>query len=298
MANFGATVAFAARNAPAGALCQAHLPRSLPMIVAGDRVRIAADGDGWKVTELLPRDSVLSRPDRRGQPRPLAANLTHLGVVAATPPGLDTLLIDQFCIAAADCGLDAMIIINKQDLLAPDERAAAEAIVAGYRAAGHEACLMHTQDDTGMAPLVALLPGKSFALVGASGAGKSSIVQQLLPDEAIRIGAVSAVTGLGAHTTSVTWWYPLGDGASIIDSPGVRQYSLAHLDHDVIRQGYRDIGRLAGDCRFANCRHLQEPGCAVRAAVGRGELAAWRYANYVKLLGSEGQPHDATGFPA
>jgi len=125
-----------------------------------------------------------------------------------------------------------------------------------YRAIGYSAVLVDTKSEGKLEPLVSELVDKTVVLVGASGVGKSSIVQRLLPDLDVRIGKISAATGFGAHTTSVTFWYELGSGGSIIDSPGVRQFSVAHLSAQDVRRGYRELVETSALCKFSNCSHV------------------------------------------
>jgi len=285
IANFGATVAV--RREGESDIIQATPLRSLPLLVAGDLVVIAADDEtNIRVTELLPRTSVLQRADRR-QLKPLAANLTHLGIVSATPPAIDTLLIDQFCLAANRAGVSAIIIFNKADLLTGEALGEAQRWLKQYRNIGYPGVMIDTKSPGGMQPLLDELPGRILTLVGASGVGKSSIIQQLLPDFDVRIGAISSATGMGSHTTSVTCWYDLPDNAGIIDSPGVRQYSVAHLSARDVRLGYLELAEVATGCRFSDCSHQVEPGCAVQRALTEGAIADWRFANYQKLLAAE-----------
>lgn len=250
----------------------------LPLLVAGDVV----DYEDQRVIHLHERSTVLQRGDQRGKPRPLAANLTHLAIVSADPPGIDTLLIDQFCVAAENTGISPIIILNKIDLYAHDERLKLDAMLQAYSNMGYHALAVSRDSAEGMQSLLDLLQDKSVAFVGASGVGKSSLIKFLLPDRDVREGAISAATGFGSHTTSVTYWYAMGQG-SIIDSPGVRQFTFAELDSVGVRNGYVEITRAAQDCRFANCSHRHEPNCAVKQAVEDHTIAQWRYDNYIKL---------------
>ena len=259
--------------------------RQLPLIVTGDLVVVETDEAGaTRATELIPRESVLERAEQYGKFKPLAANLTHLGIVSAAPPGIDTLLIDEFCVAARRAGLGAIIIINKYRSLTLEQQAAADRLLDAYSAAGHTALVCEATDSDGMAALSEGLAGRVVALVGASGVGKSSIVQRLLPDRDIRVGAVSAATGLGSHTTSVTFWYDLPGAGALVDSPGVRRWSVEELSHNDVRAGFGDIAELAEGCRFNDCKHTVEPGCAVTRALEGGNLARFRYENYCKLV--------------
>lgn len=256
--------------------------RSVPLLVAGDMVLCERDDGVLRVHELVERTSVLERADRHNV-KPLAANLTHLGIVSAAPPGVDTLLIDQFCLAAHRAGVGALIIFNKADRMSNEERMGYEEILQTYRAIGYPAVMIDTKTELGMQPLMDELPGRAFTLVGASGVGKSSIIQRLLPDKELRVGAISKATGFGSHTTSVTFWYELPEHGAIIDSPGVRQYSVAHLKADTVRTGYHELARAAESCRFGDCSHTVEPVCAVKDGLADGSIAQWRYDNYTKL---------------
>lgn len=264
------------------AIDKAYPLRCVPLLVAGDLVHCEREGDTLRIVSLEPRSSVLERADRRGV-KPLAANLTHLGIVSANPPGVDTLLIDQFCLAAHQAGVEALIIINKADRLTADQRSECEQILSVYRDVGYPTVLMDTKTENGMEALLDELPGRAFVLVGASGVGKSSIIQRLLPDRELRIGALSEATGLGSHTTSVTFWYALSSDGAIIDSPGVRQYAVSHLSRETVREGYHELARAARSCRFGNCSHTVEPACGVLDALSTGSIARWRYENYLKL---------------
>ncbi len=270
----------------AGAPRQVMPLRQLPLVVAGDLVRLATDAAGVeRVVELLPRATLLERPGEHGRDKALAANLTHLAIVSAAPPGIDTMLIDQFCIGARRGGLEAIVVVNKIELLDEARRGRVATMLAAYAAAGHPTVTCDAKADGGLAELRTELADRAVALVGASGVGKSSIVSALLPDLDVRVGAVSATTGLGAHTTSVTCWYDLPDGGALVDSPGVRQYAVETLTNADVRAGYAEIRLLAEGCRFNDCSHVVEPGCAVRGALDAGTLAAFRYANYRRLAG-------------
>lgn len=266
--------------------------KKLPLLVAGDLVELERDAKlgSCRIVELKKRSSSLERNDGRRGMKAMAANLTHLAIVSAAPPGIDTLLIDQFCLAAHRAGIDAIIVINKADLLNERDLAEAEDILSVYARMDYAAVLVNAKTDGGIDGLQQELADRAVTFVGASGVGKSSIIGALLPDLHLRTGAISAATGQGSHTTTVTCWYEFtsknGSGA-LIDSPGVRQYSVAHLKPVDVRSGYRDIRDAAQECRFANCAHRVEPGCHVQALVAAGDIAQWRYDNYCKLLDVE-----------
>jgi len=281
VANFRKTVAVQVNET--GEIEQAYPLTKLPLLVAGDQVACLRDDGLLRVQKLIERESVLARADRYSV-KPLAANLTHLGIVSADPPGIDTLLIDQFCLAAHQAGVDAVIIINKADRMNEEELVHAQELLNTYRSIGYPAVMIDTKTENGMRPLMDELPGRTLTMVGASGVGKSSIIQRLLPDKDLVVGAVSQATGLGSHTTSVTFWYDLPGGAgAIIDSPGVRQFSVSHLPNHIVREGYHEMARASERCRFGDCSHTVEPACGVLDGIESGEIARWRYDNYKKL---------------
>ena len=281
VANFRATVALQLEGQVG--FEKGYPLKNLPLLVAGDEVLCRRDDGVLRVHALVHRVSVLERADRH-KVKPLAANLTHLGIVSATPPGIDLLLIDQFCVAAHRAGVSALIIFNKVDKMDAAEHRHVNELVDIYRHIGYPAVTIDTKTDGGMQPLLRELAERAITLVGASGVGKSSIIQQLLPDRELRIGAVSEATGFGSHTTSVTYWYELPDGGAIIDSPGVRQYSVSHLDSKTVREGFYELADIGQGCRFGNCTHTVEPDCRVQEAVACGYIARSRYDNYCKLI--------------
>jgi len=280
VANFNKTVAV--RVDGDDAIEQAYPLQSVSLLVAGDLVKCTREDGVLRVQKLMERTSVLERADRHWK-KPLAANLTHLGIVSAHPPGIDTLLIDQFCLAAHQANVDALIIFNKADNMSADDRIAIDSLAATYRRVGYPVVIIDTKSAAGIDSLKDELTDRSVTLVGASGVGKSSIIQRLLPQRDLVVGAVSKATGLGSHTTSVTFWYELPDGGAIIDSPGVRQFSVSHFAKELVRSGYHELFRAAEKCRFGDCSHTVEPNCAVLAALDDGEIADWRYQNYLKL---------------
>ena len=259
--------------------------KKLGLVVTGDIVDWQMEDTGdHRVTGVHPRLSLLQRPDRRGKLKPVAANLTRLVIVSAIKPGVETLLIDQYSAAAELAGIEPVIAINKSDLLAPRDRDILEETLRIYKDIGLAALFVSCKADNGLQPLKDLLTDQVSILVGQSGVGKSSIVQQLFPNLDIQIGALSEASGSGAHTTTVSSWYDLPTGGALIDSPGVRQFSLENLTQPDLARGFREISLTAEKCRFNNCTHLHEPDCAVQAAVEHHEISLERYTNYKKLV--------------
>jgi len=251
-------------------------------VVCGDNVHWhpgAAGGRGV-IDALLPRTSALTRPDSRGRPEVLAANLDQLIVVCAVSPPPDALLIDRYLLAASCMDIGAIIVCNKTELAVERAPYDADALLADYAVIPYAVLRTSAIHGDGLERLAALAAGHTNILVGQSGVGKSSLLNALCPDSAAAIGEVSARSGEGTHTTSASRLYALPGGGDIIDSPGVREYT-PYLDRTQDpAQGYREFFAPARTCRFRNCRHLEEPGCGVKAAVAESVISERRYASY------------------
>jgi ribosome biogenesis GTPase / thiamine phosphate phosphatase len=252
-------------------------------VACGDRVRVAPSVGGEGAIEAIEaRGTLLFRSDAHRQ-KLLAANVTQvLGIVAPVPP-YDDELVQRWIIAAESNGCRFALIANKRDL--PGFAALAPRLDA-CRALGYPViplCAKGAPAD--LAPVHELVAGQRSALVGQSGMGKSTLINALLPGSGARVGDVSAALRAGRHTTSETTLYVLGPDSWIVDSPGMKEFGLAHLETAVITQGFVDLRPFVGRCRFRDCRHGAEPGCAVQEAVVRGEVKPWRVALLQRLLG-------------
>lgn len=265
-------------------------PRKFADLVVGDEVEWSLEPDGTAVvTAVRPRRQALIRPDARGRERTVAANIDQVLVVFAPRPVHSVELIDRYLVAAEDAGLRAALVLNKVDLLDAAERQALETELAVYRRLGYPLVQTSAHRPDGLDALLPLLRDHTSILVGQSGTGKSSLIDRLVP-EAVRVGALSEASGHGRHTTSVARLYRLpGDGA-LIDSPGVRAFGLGHLDPDAVAAGFVEFRPYLGRCRFRDCRHGDEPGCALRAAVEAGALDARRFQHYRRIVAEEADP--------
>lgn len=250
-------------------------------IVCGDRVICESEASGELLaTRVLPRRTVLRRSNLRGRSEALAANLSLLLVVIAPVPAPDFFLVDRYLCAAACAGLDALIVMNKNDLPLPQDM---DAGLAAYAQVGYRVLRLGRDAPGSLDPLRAALTGHTAALVGQSGVGKSSLIRQLALDaDDVAVGELMRAEE-GRHTTTAARLYDCEDGGRIMDSPGVRDYAPAIDDLDAATLGFRDVDQLATGCRFLDCRHMQEPQCAVRDGVDSGLMNARRYESYRRL---------------
>lgn len=252
--------------------------------VCGDKVRtkpIENEAD-WLITSILERSNQLTRPNTRGQVEVLAANLDLLMVVAAAAPKPDWYIVDRYLCAAELMGIDAAVVFNKTDLGSGSERSAAE--LAEYTKIGYEVVRSSAKTESGIAEIQKILAGQSAIIVGQSGVGKSSIINCLTKDSALRTADISDKTGEGRHTTVNSVMIPLPGSGSVIDSPGVRDYAPALDSLPDAALGFREIAAAAQNCRFANCKHLREPGCAVKSGVAEATIAQRRYESYKRVM--------------
>ncbi|KAB7619748.1 small ribosomal subunit biogenesis GTPase RsgA [Alkalilimnicola sp. S0819] len=271
-----------------GTLMPCKTRRSTGRTLCGDWVQWAPSGAGEGVIERIePRRTLLARPNFRNKLRPIAANIDQMVVVSAPRPGIDLELIDRYLVLAENLDIQPLLWLNKMDLLAAEERESLETSLQRYRELGYGVLLGSVKSAQGLAELEARLREGTSILVGQSGVGKSSLIQALLPDLELRIGALSHASGLGKHTTTETTLYHLRGGGDLIDSPGIRTLRLGHLSADELERGFREFRPYLGQCRFNDCRHRSEPGCAILGAVQQGEIAAERLERYYRLLDAE-----------
>jgi ribosome biogenesis GTPase / thiamine phosphate phosphatase len=251
-------------------------------VVCGDEVRCRLDRqhEELHVIEVLPRRNALWRANARGGAEPVVANLTELLVVLAPLPLPDLFVVDRYLCAATAAGMQATLVVNKSDL---QIEAALAAELDAYAPAGYAALCCSATSGAGMTELLAALgPDTVAALVGQSGVGKSSLVRRLLPEVDIAVGELVRAEE-GRHTTTAARLFDLPHGAALIDSPGVRDFAPAVSALDERTLGFPEVARLGAGCRFSDCRHMREPGCAVRAAAEDGSWHARRYESYRRL---------------
>jgi ribosome biogenesis GTPase len=249
----------------------------------------------WLITGIRKRRNELSRPNQRGKVEVLAANIDLVVVVAAATPVPDWFIVDRYLSAAEWMAADAIVVFNKTDI-DTDQKLPSE--LGNYQDIGYETLRCSAKTGESVTELARLIGDRTAILVGQSGVGKSSLINRVVTDANLRTSTVSEKTGEGRHTTVNSVMIPLDGKGTVIDSPGVRDYAPAFSSVDQAIAGFREIRELGDQCRFANCRHLREPNCAVKSAVEAGRISSRRYESYrrvVALARRLSQDHGGTG---
>jgi ribosome biogenesis GTPase len=273
----------------------ARLEKDEKLLVPGDRVEVSVGPEsGCVIEDRLPRRTALSRrlPGAKlPTEQVIVANADQLIAVASlgTPP-LNRRLLDRFLVIAEDADLRSIVVLNKIDLASEaDWRPVARV----YEGAGYEVVPTCALDGRGVGRLVSLLGGRLSVFAGASGAGKSSLLNAIEPGLGIKVREVSRKTGKGKHTTTNVTIFPVGDDTLVADTPGFRELGLWQVHPDDLGVLFPEFRELIPRCRFRSCNHGPEPGCAVKAAVTEGALDAERYDSYLRLLEELRDPSSA-----
>ncbi|WP_416307034.1 small ribosomal subunit biogenesis GTPase RsgA [Neptunicella sp. SCSIO 80796] len=266
-----------------------HIRRNIQDVVCGDRVLFRPGKDSnANVSGVLeavePRSSVLTRPDYYDGVKPIASNIDQIIIVSSVLPALSLNIIDRYIVASEDVEIPPVILLNKVDLLSAEQRQEVEAQLALYRDIGYPLLYLSCKTGEGMQQLAALLKDKTSIFVGQSGVGKSSLINQLLPDAEEIVGDVSDNSGLGQHTTTAAKLLHIPAGGDLIDSPGVREFSLWHLPVERLTSGFVEFRDYLGGCKFRDCKHKDDPGCLLREAVEQGKITRQRFDSYHKIL--------------
>lgn len=273
-----------------GEIYRCNIRRTLPALVTGDRVvwRPSKDKQTYGVIEgLHDRRSELVRPDFYDGVKLVAANIDQIIIVTSILPELSLNIIDRYLVACEATQICPILVINKIDLCTPEQRNTIGQQVELYRQLGYFVFMLSCLTGEGIAEFKQALHHKISIFVGQSGVGKSSMINYLHPMPIrVSVGDVSENSGLGQHTTTATTLYHLIDGGDIIDSPGIREFGLWHLEPAQILQGFREFHAFLGGCQFRDCDHLTTPGCALQTAVNEHHISASRLENYHRILQS------------
>lgn len=285
-------------ESPEGGVHRCNIRRTIRSLVTGDRVvwrpaKEAAEGVTIKgiVDAVHERTSVLTRPDFYDGVKPIAANIDQIVIVSAILPELSLNIIDRYLVACETLEVEPLLVLNKTDLLDEEGLAFVNEQMDIYRRIGYRVLLVSSRKDEGLKELEEALTDRISIFAGQSGVGKSSLLNNLLglKDEQILVNDVSDNSGLGQHTTTASRLYHFPTGGEVIDSPGVREFGLWHLEPAQVTNGFIEFHDYLGRCKYRDCRHDNDPGCALREAVERGDIAQTRFENYHRILESMSQ---------
>ncbi|MCV6588372.1 MAG: small ribosomal subunit biogenesis GTPase RsgA [Marinobacterium sp.] len=269
-----------------GKIIRCHMRTHLGQLVTGDRVVWRAGAEHGVVVAALSRKSALMRPNNHGELKPVAANIDFIVITVAVEPEPFANLIDRYLVAAELSGIEPVLLINKTDLLTDDNRQRVDRLEKAYRDIGYQVLHASAADSAGLEALTSILNNRISVFVGQSGVGKSSLINALLPGVDLKTGALSEQTRKGRHTTTTARLFHFPSGGDLIDSPGIREFALWHIDPDTLLDGFREFRPFSGHCRFRDCKHQKEPGCALKEAVAAGSISEARWASYWHILSS------------
>ena len=256
-------------------------------LVTGDRVVWREGKQNTGVIEAQePRQSVLKRPDRFNQLKPVAANIDHIFIVIAPEPTPFANLINRYLVACEAMQIKPRIILNKQDLLNDNNKESISRLRDLYQSLEYDWIEVSSKSNHGLDPLNDLLRERTSVFVGQSGVGKSSLIGALLPEEDIKIGDLSEVTRKGMHTTTTARLFHMPIGGDLIDSPGIREFGLWHMDEKTLAEGFIEFRPFLGHCRFRDCQHRHEPGCALQTALEEGKITKERLDSFYHIRAS------------
>ena len=260
--------------------------RSTNPVVVGDRVVVEPDGDSSVITGILPRRNYIIRraSNLSKESHIIAANIDHaLLIVTLCSPTTPREFVDRFLVTCEAYKVPVTIVLGKADLIDAQAQEEAEEFTAIYNDAGYRVIRLSSVTGEGVDEIRSMLRNHTTLVAGNSGVGKSTLIGEIDPTIDIRIGEISDSHQQGKHTTTFSTMYPL-DGGYIIDTPGIKGFGLIDIDDKELCRYFPEMMRLSPECRFYNCTHTHEPGCAVQEAVKQGRVAWSRYESYLKIL--------------
>jgi len=261
-----------------GIVFQSVSRQNIGFSVAGDKILFQkTKHDDAIVTAIYPRDNELKRQDKL-----IAANIDQLWLVIAIEPHYEFELIDRYLIMAENSNLPIGIIVNKIELSTTKSKT--ENDFLNYQSLGYDVHFLSVKKQINLDFFKEQLINKSHIFLGQSGVGKSSLINSLIPDLQLRVNEISSKSKLGKHTTTNTTIYHIPSGGDLIDSPGVREFQLDSLTELEIKSGFKEFRALSDACRFRDCRHINEPNCAVKESLDQGKINPNRYQSYLNIL--------------
>ncbi|HRF68841.1 MAG TPA: ribosome small subunit-dependent GTPase A [Muribaculum sp.] len=263
--------------------------RTTNPIAVGDKVTITVNPDGNAyITAIKPRENYIIRraSNLSKESHIIAANVDRAFlVVTLSHPVTSTTFIDRFLATAEAYRIPVTIVINKTDLLTePEEHEYCEAVTYLYRSIGYDVIEISAKEGTGIENLRNRLVGKVSLLSGNSGVGKSTIINDLMPELDLRTAAISDIHDTGMHTTTFSEMFPLPEGGWVIDTPGIKGFGTIDFDRHEIAHFFPEIFNISCNCRYSDCTHTHEPGCAVLEALADHRIAESRYNSYLSIL--------------
>ena len=284
-----------------GKIFRCNLRRSIASLVCGDKVlwrkgKESQHSISGVIEAVHERNSVLSRPDVYDGVKPIAANISQILIVSSVLPAFNADIIDRYLVAAEQTGITPVILMNKIDLLDDSNRDVIEKQLSIYRDIGYQVTYVSNESGDGINELKQQLSQHTSVFVGQSGVGKSTLTNTLMPDLGVVTKIVSENSGLGQHTTTVARLYHFEEGGDLIDSPGIREFGLWHLSPEQVSNGFTEFDEYLGTCKFRDCKHQADPGCALIAAKDAGQIHPERLASFQRILASLGDNTLTTRF--
>jgi len=268
-----------------GKIFRCYVRANIDSLVTGDQViwRAGPDQDGV-IEARLERNSLLQRPDNYGLLKPVAANIDRIVIVVATEPTPYANLIDRYLVAAETLNIKPALLFNKSDLINDENREAIDALCESYSSLGYEVLKTSAFElEQCESTLLEWLRSYTSIFVGQSGVGKSSLIGSILGDKTIRIGPLSEQSRKGMHTTTTAKLFHIPGGGEIVDSPGIREFGLWHINEQELIEGFIELRPFIGYCRFRDCRHNSEPKCAILGAQEEGKISQTRMDSYRRI---------------
>ena len=276
-----------------GTIYRCNIRRTVNNLVCGDNVlwrlgKETQNSISGVVEAVKPRLSELVRPDVYDGIKAVAANINQLFIVSSINPAFNPDIIDRYLVAAEQTNIKPIILLNKSDLISEEQQDEVDQILANYEKVGYLVLRSSCKNENGIAELQKHLVDQTNIFVGQSGVGKSTLVNTLMPELSVHTQQVSENSGLGQHTTTVARLYHFPGGGRLIDSPGIREFGVWHMEPENVFEGFIEFEPYAGLCKFRDCKHDTDPGCVLRQAKEDGDICSRRFDSYHKIVKSIG----------